>query len=102
MRIIGGGARSALWRQIVSDVIGMEILKTETDDASFGAALIGGVGVGIYRDARDAVEKCVKVVSSNKPDMRNHEKYQRLFEIYKNAQAGLVAINHELHKFSSP
>jgi xylulokinase len=97
-RIIGGGSRSALWRQIVCDVMGMEILKTAEDDASFGAALIAGVGVGVFVDERDAVGKCVKIVSSNRPDPRNHERYNQLFGLYKDAQRRLVEINHELHR----
>lgn len=39
-RIIGGGSKSAVWRQIVADVLNVEILLPETTDASFGAALI--------------------------------------------------------------
>jgi xylulokinase len=100
IRIIGGGSKSPLWRQIVCDVIGLEVLKPEVDDASYGAALIGGVGVGVFKDERDAVQKCVKIASRNEPDMRNYEKYQRLFHIYKESQKRLVEINHQLHQFS--
>jgi xylulokinase len=97
-RIIGGGSKSALWRQIVCDVMGMEVLKTAEDDASFGAALIAGVGIGVFGDERDAVGKCVKVVSSNRPDPRNHERYNQFFGVYRRAQSRLVEINHELHR----
>jgi xylulokinase len=100
IRIIGGGSKSPLWRQIVCDVIGLEVLKPQVDDASYGAALIGGVGVGIFKDERDAVRQCVKIASRNQPDMRNHEKYQRLFQIYKESQKRLADINHQLHRFS--
>jgi xylulokinase len=97
-RIIGGGSKSGLWRQIVCDVMGMEVLKTAEDDASFGAALIAGVGVGIFADERDAIRQCVQVVSSNQPDPRTHERYTRLFEVYKKAQGRLAEINHDLHR----
>jgi xylulokinase len=100
VRIIGGGARSGVWRQIVSDATGLEVLKTAVDDASYGSAIIGGVGTGVYVNERDAVDKCVQVVSSNKPDPRGHEKYQQLFAIYRKAQSRLAEINHELHAFS--
>lgn len=100
IRIIGGGAKSPLWRQIVCDVIGLEVLKPEVDDASYGAALIGGVGVGVFKDERDAILKCVKIASRNQPNMRNHEKYQELFQIYKESQKRLTEINHQLHRFS--
>ncbi len=100
VRLIGGGARSGLWRQIVSDATGLEVLKTAVDDASYGSAMIGGVGTGVYADERDAVAKCVKVVSSNKPDPARHERYRQLFAIYKKAQSRLADINHELHAFA--
>jgi xylulokinase len=100
-RIIGGGSKSALWRQIVSDVIGMEVLKTSEDDASFGAALIGGVGVGVFADEKEAIEKCVRVKTSNTPNPHHHERYHRLFDIFKKAQRQLVEVNHELHAFEA-
>ena len=99
-RIIGGGARSALWRQIVSDVLGVEVLKPAVDDASYGAALLGGVGVGIFQDERDAIRKCVKIEGRNKPDPRSHEMYAKLFQIYKKAHDQLVEVCHTLHEFS--
>jgi xylulokinase len=100
VRIIGGGSKSDLWRQIVSDAIGLEVLKTAEDDASYGAALIAGVGIRVYDNEKDAVEKCVKIVNSKKPDPKNHNRYRELFKIYKKAQSNLVEINHDLHKFS--
>jgi xylulokinase len=99
-RIIGGGARSALWRQIVSDVLAVEVLKPAVDDASYGAALLGGVGVGIFQDERDAIRKCVKIEGRNKPDPRSHEMYAKLFQIYKKAHDQLVEVCHTLHEFS--
>ena len=101
VRLIGGGSRSTLWRRIVCDVLGLTILKPGMDDAGFGVALLGGVGVGIYRDERDAVEKCVKIISADKPDMENHDRYSQLFHLYKKSQKYLAELNHELHDFES-
>jgi xylulokinase len=99
-RIIGGGARSPLWRQVVCDVVGFEVLKPLVDDAAFGAALIGGVGVGLFSDEMDAVTTCVRSHSAHEPDPRRHQKYRSLFEIYKESQRRLVEINHRLHAFA--
>lgn len=99
-RIIGGGSKSALWRQIVCDVLGVEVSKPVVDDASYGAALLGGVGVGIFQDEKDAIKKCVKITSHSKPNPKNHERYTQLFEIYKKAHDQLVDICHRLHDFS--
>lgn len=95
--LIGGGARSALWRQILSDVIGMEVKRPGNGDASFGAALIAGVGAGIFADEREAVERCVTLGDSCQPDSTRHAFYSQLFEVYKEAQKALAPLNHRLH-----
>ena len=54
LRIIGGGARSALWRQMVADDLGRPLLVPVLIDASAGAALLAGVGAGIFADPASA------------------------------------------------
>jgi len=95
--LIGGGARSAVWRQIVSDVIGMEVKRPGNGDASFGAALIAGVGIGVFADERAAVERCVTVREQCRPDPARHAFYSRLFEVYRDAQKALAPLDHRLH-----
>jgi xylulokinase len=96
-RIIGGGARSATWRQIVADVLGVEIRRPENGDASFGAALVAGVGVGTFASYDDAVARCVRLLDTNKPDAARHALYREMFEIYRDVQKRLVPVNHQLH-----
>ena len=50
MRFIGGGSRSALWRQILADVFGLPIhvLALQGDSTSWGAAVAAGEAVGVY------------------------------------------------------
>ncbi len=95
-RIIGGGSKSAVWRQIVADVLNVEILLPETTDASFGAALIAGVGVGVWPDERTAARLCARVVDTAIPNPQNAALYDKLFAIYKDAQKGLEKVNHAL------
>jgi len=95
-RLVGGGAKSATWRQIVSNVSGLAIDVPENGDASFGAALIAGVGVGTFADERDAVKRCVRLIKHHEPDAANHALYGELFAIYKDSQAALAGINHAI------
>ncbi|NBV70637.1 MAG: xylulokinase [Burkholderiaceae bacterium] len=97
-RIIGGGAKSVIWRQIVADILNIEIILTQTTDASFGAALIAGVGIGAFIDEVSAVERCVKKIEVIKPNPENVKVYKDLFEIYKLAQSQLQEVNHKLSK----
>ncbi|MBT4889663.1 MAG: xylulokinase [Rhodospirillales bacterium] len=97
-RLVGGGARSKTWRQIVCDVFGVPIDVPLNGDASFGAALIAGIGVGVFTDERDAVGRCVTLVDQLVPDPQRHMMYQELFSIYKKSQAALAGINHSIFK----
>jgi len=97
IRLIGGGARSALWRQIIADVMDLEILLPGNGDASFGAALVAGVGVGLFASPQEAVERCVRIVDRTRPDAERADFYSKLLEIYREAQASLAPLDHRLH-----
>jgi len=59
----GGGIRSSLWRQILADIFGAELVTVKpTEGAAYGAALLAGVGAGVYADVPDACDRTVKLV----------------------------------------
>lgn len=96
--IIGGGARSRLWCQIVSDVFGVSLTKPAYEDASFGTAVLAGVGIGIYKDFEDALEELFEVEREFSPDARRHEYYVRIFRIYRAIRESLEHAYHEISK----
>ncbi len=100
-RIIGGGSRSATWRQIVTDVLGLSIAMPRVTDASFGAALLAGVGIGVFPDEATAVERTVSVVARHEPDPSRRRLYEDLHGIYRDAALQLVDVNHRLSAFGS-
>ncbi len=95
VRVIGGGAKGLLWRQIVSDVLGLTLEKVKVDDSSFGSALLSAVGLGWYRDYEEAAEKCVKIDSVTMPDPENGKLYDKLFVRYKRVHDALADIYKE-------
>jgi xylulokinase len=97
MRLLGGGARSATWRQIIADVTGLTVKVPANGDASFGAALVAAVGGGIFADTKEAVTRCARIVEENTPDAARQALYARQFDLYDEARRGLTAINHRLH-----
>jgi xylulokinase len=97
-RLTGGGSTSALWRQIVADVLNVEVELPAVADASFGAALLAGVGVGVYADERAAAE-VIQIVSRATPDPARAAVYDRGFPIYRDIQAALAPLNHRIHDF---
>lgn len=83
VRIIGGGAKGLLWRQIVADVLGLEMQKVKVDDSSFGTAMLAAVAVGWFDSFAKAAETCIEIDSVAKPNPENHQLYEKLFVRYK-------------------
>ncbi len=98
LRIIGGGAKSALWRRIVADVMGMPVMVPKAGDSSFGSALVAGVGIGLFPDVRTAVELCVRFAEPISPDPENHEKYGRYFTLYREIHDALAPVEKRIHE----
>ncbi len=101
-RLIGGGARSATWSQIMTDVTGLDLEIPVQGDASFGSALVAGIGVGEFDDANDAIKRCVKINNAVEPDKNTKLIYDELFSIYRDAQQTLAPINHRLAALHCP
>ena len=97
-RLTGGGARSALWRQIVADVLNITVELPAVADASYGAALLAGVGIGVFKDERAAAD-VVQIVSRAVPDPARAAIYDQGFPIYRDIQKALAPINHRIHGF---
>ena len=83
LKAMGGSANSHLWTQIKADVTGKPIAVPSSDTATtLGAAILAGVGVGIYKDFEEAVEKTVKVKRYHKPNMELHALYNEQYKTY--------------------
>jgi len=89
VRASGGGARSAVWRQMMADVFGTEIAAvTSEEGAAYGAALLAGVGAGLYRDANEACDRSVHVAAACRPGA-DSIRYERLYPRYRALYAAL-------------
>lgn len=77
MIIIGGGAKSPAWRQIMADVFGMPVkVPTILDEAgSMGAAIIGGVGAGLFDDFH-VVDRFIEIERSEQHNPENKRVYE--------------------------
>lgn len=83
IRIIGGATKSEIWNQIQADVYNTptETLKVK-DAGSLGAAMCGAVGVGFYKDIREATDALVKFDKRYEPIDENVKIYEDLFGVY--------------------
>jgi xylulokinase len=87
IRLGGGGARSQLWRQIQADVYGHSVeLVAAEEGAAYGAALLAGVGAGVWTSVDAACAAAVRVASHVDPDPAavtvlntSYEAYRRVY-----------------------
>ena len=101
IRLIGGGAKSPLWCQILCDVFGVPVVRPEKDDSSFGGALLAGVGVGVFPDDVTAVRQCNRIKKTYYPDMENHAKYEKFFAVYREVTASCAPIWEKLQEIAN-
>lgn len=82
-RCANGGARSALWKQVTADVLGIHLEQVaDHPGSSLGAAFCAGMGVGAFK-RWDEVERYIKISTITKPDPENHMRYQKMFGLYR-------------------
>jgi xylulokinase len=96
IRIIGGGSKSALWRQIVADTLNIPMIRVLTDDSSIGSAMLAGVAGGVFGSYENSVEICTKTGDMVYPDKKNKTVYDRGFEFYKRIHDALAPIYTDL------
>ncbi len=86
IRLTGGGAKSRFWRQLQADVYGREVaLVNSMEGPAFGAALMAGVGAGMYADLAEVTEELVAVTETLEPTDRSlvyDEQYQIFSSLY--------------------
>ena len=90
VRVSGGGARSAVWRQMMADVFDAEVTTVNsTQGAAYGAAILASVGVGVYPDVSQATRCIVHETASDRPGAaaqvyrRSYKQYRALYPALK-------------------
>ncbi|MDR0448490.1 MAG: carbohydrate kinase, partial [Treponema sp.] len=62
VRMAGGAARSKTWMQMFADILGVRVEVPEAEElGALGAAMLAGVGVGVYKDVVESVNACTKI-----------------------------------------
>jgi xylulokinase len=87
VRLAGGGARSAFWRQLQADIYAAPCATINaTEGPAFGAAILAAVGAGAFPSVPDACRQLIRVAATIKPDRdrakfyrRRHQQYRRLY-----------------------
>lgn len=84
VRLSGGGASSAFWCQMFADALG-KVMKVPagSEFGAKGSVINAAVALNIFESFDEAVAKMIKIERTYIPNMENHEKYEKLYEVYK-------------------
>jgi xylulokinase len=93
IRLGGGGARSPLWRQIQADVYGREVEVLEAEEgAAYGAAILAGVGAGVWSSVDTACSEVVKVAQRVAPQPAVVERMNASYAAYRRIYPAVVSV----------
>lgn len=97
VRVSGGGARSPLWRQILADILGSELVTVNTTEgAAYGAALLAGVGAGIWPTVDAACDATIRLTGSTTPNPGAVQHYNQAYQVYRELYPTLQGIFPQL------
>jgi len=92
VRASGGGARSSLWRQMQADIFNTSISTINSNEGpALGAAILAGVGAGIYSNVPEACEAIIKLTNTQEPIEENVRVYNQYYEVYAELYQALKA-----------
>jgi xylulokinase len=84
IRLGGGGARSALWRQIQADIYGRAVATVEAEEgAAYGVAMLAGVGVGAWKSVDAACAAIVRTRDVVEPDAKSKPLLDRQYQSFR-------------------
>ncbi|MDP6634233.1 MAG: xylulokinase [Phycisphaerae bacterium] len=97
--VIGGGAKGAVWRQMMADVYNCRIRKLNVleEATSMGAAVTAGVASGVF-ESFDVIDRFVSVDSTHEPDAAAAAAYDRIKPIFEKSYHALVDVYEDLAK----
>jgi xylulokinase len=90
VRLSGGGAKSAFWHQLFSDIFGRRVAILETQEGSaFGAALLATIGTGEYASAAEVCAVALQEAASKQPCGAAAARYRKRYEVYRSLYPAL-------------
>jgi xylulokinase len=90
VRVSGGGARSPLWRQILTDVLNTELVTVNTTEgAAYGAALLAGVGAGAWGSVQESCTATIRTAQPTVPEGEAVAQYNSLYCHYRDLYPAL-------------
>jgi len=100
--VMGGGVKNELWLRSRAEALGRSVEVVEDPDVTpRGAAMLAGIGIGLFSDARDAVARFAPPTKIVEPDPGNADLYQDMYDdVYAPLQHSLASVNHRLARLA--
>jgi xylulokinase len=81
VRLSGGGAKSAFWRQLQADIYGVDTCVTNsTAGSAYGAMIMGGVGAGVWKSVPEACDACITIAARTKKNPKAVKEYNKFYQ----------------------
>jgi len=91
VRMAGGGAASPVWAQIFADVLGRRVVvPAGSEYGAKGAAIVAGVGLGLFDSYEAGVDATVEIVREYEPNSTNKAVYDDFFGIYRDLREATI------------
>ncbi|MFZ0430292.1 MAG: xylulokinase [Acidobacteriota bacterium] len=92
LRLIGGGAKSATWRQMVADIFGLPVVCPESEEGPALGAAIQAMWADTGTDIRELIARHVQVdeATRHEPQTDASETYARLYDLYEKTTKALI------------
>jgi xylulokinase len=99
VNLTGGGSASALWRQIIADVLALPVVRRDhRSGAALGAAFAAGMGAGVLGSWSD-ITRLAGPGETTAPDPRTAARYDELYAVYRSLYPALLTQQHTLARF---
>ncbi|MFV1966896.1 MAG: L-fuculokinase, partial [Pirellulaceae bacterium] len=96
---VGGATRNEFWMQNKADVAGRAIEVPDVEEATpLGAAILAGIGVGLYRDEEEACERIYRPGRTYEPDAERVKQYAEWFQTYRELYPAVKPVSHRLYE----
>ena len=83
-KICGGGAKSALWKRTIANVLNIEIDEMEAEEGpGYGGAMLAAVACGEYKSVEEIAAKLVRVKNTIKPEPAIAARYEKKYKLFK-------------------
>ena len=91
--VVGGGAKGMPWVRMIADVLGLPLFISRVPEAgALGAAILAGVGIGLFDSVQSAAQAWVRIAGRVEPDPARHASYSRIYPVFVELERSVAGL----------